>query len=79
MGNRQEAVPRIFVRMTTTLSIDGMSCKHCEQTVADALGEIPGITGVSVDHESGTATVEGEATRDELVAAVTDAGYDASV
>lgn len=78
MGNRQKVAPRIFICMTTTLSIEGMSCEHCEQTVADALADIPGVTGVSIDHEAGKATVEGEATMDELVAAVTDAGYDAS-
>ncbi|MFT4921095.1 MAG: copper chaperone [Haloarculaceae archaeon] len=64
--------------MTTTLSIDGMSCEHCEQTVSEALESVAGVTGVVVDHEAGTATVEGDADEGDLVAAVTDTGYDAS-
>jgi copper chaperone len=64
--------------MATTLSVDGMSCEHCEQTVAEALEGVAGVTGVSVDLDGGRATVEGEAAAADLVAAVEDAGYEAS-
>lgn len=64
--------------MTIALSIEGMSCEHCEQTVADALDDLPGVTSVAVDHEMGTATVEGQADERDLVAAVADAGYEAA-
>jgi copper chaperone CopZ len=64
--------------MATTLSVDGMSCEHCEQTVAEALEGVAGVTGVSVDLDGGRATVEGDAAVADLVAAVADAGYEAS-
>jgi copper chaperone CopZ len=63
--------------MTTTLTVEGMSCEHCEQSVADALHDVEGVTDVEVDREAESATVEGEADRDALVAAVDEAGYTA--
>jgi copper chaperone CopZ len=64
--------------MATTLTVEGMSCEHCEQTVAEALTEVSGVENVVVDREDEHATVEGEADTDTLVAAVESAGYDAS-
>ena len=63
--------------MTTTLTVEGMSCEHCEQSVADALSEVAGVTDVQVDREAESATVEGDADKDALVAAVDEAGYSA--
>ena len=65
--------------MSITLTVDGMSCTHCEQTVAEALADVAGVENVSVDREHARATVEGDAKTDALVAAIEDAGYDASV
>ena len=64
-------------RMTTTLTVEGMSCDHCEQSVADALSEVAGVTDVTVDHEAGAAEVAGDADVDDLVTAVDEAGYTA--
>ena len=55
-----------------------MACGHCEQTVADAIEAVSGVADVTVDRTAGRATVEGEADRNALVAAVEDAGYEAS-
>ena len=63
--------------MSTTLTVEGMSCEHCEQSVADALTELEGVTEVHVDREAESATVEGDADPEALVAAVDDAGYTA--
>jgi len=63
--------------MTTTLTVEGMSCEHCEQSVADALRDVEGVTAVSVDRQGEAATVDGDADEDALVAAVKDAGYTA--
>ncbi|WP_323675710.1 heavy metal-associated domain-containing protein [Halorubellus sp. PRR65] len=64
--------------MTTDLTVTGMSCEHCEQTVEDALADVDGVTDASADNEADTVTVEGDADVDALVAAVEDAGYDAT-
>jgi copper chaperone CopZ len=64
--------------MTLTVTVTGMSCEHCEQTVEEALLAVPGVESASADNEAETATVEGAAAVEDLVAAVEDAGYDAS-
>lgn len=64
--------------MTTTISVEGMSCEHCEQTVEDALEGVDGVAAASADRDSASATVEGTVDTTALVDAVVDAGYDAS-
>jgi copper chaperone CopZ len=63
--------------MSTTLTVEGMSCEHCEQRVIDALNGVEGVTDVSVDREAESAAVAGDAEASELVAAVDEAGYTA--
>jgi copper chaperone CopZ len=64
--------------MSQTITVEGMSCEHCEQSVEEALTGLDGVTAASADRETGSATVEGDADVDSLVTAVEDAGYDAS-
>lgn len=64
--------------MSTTITVTGMTCEHCEGRVEDALAGVPGVTDARADREADTATIEGEAETDALVAAVEEAGYDAS-
>lgn len=63
--------------MATTITVEGMSCGHCEQTVEEALAGVPGVTGVTVDREENRASVEGDVNTAALVGAVEDAGYSA--
>lgn len=64
--------------MTQTITVEGMTCGHCEQTVEEALEDVDGVTEASADRDAESVTVEGSAGTDVLVDAVTDAGYDAS-
>ena len=64
--------------MTITLTVTGMSCGHCEQTVEEALESIDGVESATADNEADEAVVEGDAPVADLVAAVEDAGYEAS-
>jgi copper chaperone CopZ len=64
--------------MTTTITVEGMSCGHCEQTVEEALRGISGVTDATADREIETATVDGDADVTALVEAVEEAGYTAS-
>lgn len=62
------------------LAIKGMSCGHCVRAVSSALAAVPGVQVKDV--RIGSATVEvasGAAMPDDLVRAVDDAGYEASV
>ncbi|WP_435079944.1 heavy-metal-associated domain-containing protein [Halococcus sp. AFM35] len=65
--------------MTTTITVEGMSCDHCEQTIEEALQGVSGVSNVRADRDSERATIEGTSDNDALVRAVEDAGYDASV
>lgn len=63
--------------MTTTITVEDMSCEHCERTVTDALQGVSGVTDASVDREAEQASVDGDADVSALVEAVEDAGYTA--
>lgn len=64
--------------MTVRLKIEGMTCNHCVEAVRRALAAVPGVTRVlEVDRNSGTASVEGEASVADLIAAVEEEGYTA--
>ncbi|WP_336001087.1 CopZ family metallochaperone [Halorientalis halophila] len=65
--------------MTTTITVEGMTCGHCEQTVEEALQGVSGVTAVTVDREEERASVDGDADATALVEAVEDAGYTAHV
>ncbi len=62
--------------MTRVLTVEGMSCGHCEASVEEAIESLPGVTSVEADHESDTVTVDGDVDDDELRAAVAEAGYE---
>lgn len=64
--------------MTTKLTVTGMSCGGCESAVVEALEGVDGVRSASADSEANAATVEGDAEPGALVAAVENAGYDAS-
>ncbi|ELZ19230.1 CopZ family metallochaperone [Natrinema limicola] len=64
--------------MSQTITVEGMSCEHCEQSVEDALEDVQGVQSVDVDRDAAQATVEGDAATQDLVNAVDEAGYDAS-
>ena len=64
----------------TRLNIDGMSCMHCVKTVTGALAAVTGVEGTpEVTLDPGSALIEGNASPEELIAAVKEAGYQASL
>lgn len=64
--------------MTTKLTVTGMSCGGCEANVEEAVKSVAGVTEAKADRETDSVTVEGDADVSELVAAVENAGYEAS-
>ena len=62
--------------MTTTISIEGMMCAHCQAHVEKALKEVAGVTEVTVSLENKNAVVIGDASAETLKQAVVDAGYE---
>ncbi len=61
---------------TTTITISGMSCGHCETAVRKALAGVAGVTVHDVKIGAATITVETPATLAAAEAAIADAGYD---
>ncbi|EGM79216.1 copper/silver-translocating P-type ATPase [Rheinheimera sp. A13L] len=62
------------------LSISGMSCASCVGRIEKALAKVSGVQQASVNLATETATIQGESlTSQLLIAAVEQAGYQASV
>jgi copper chaperone CopZ len=61
------------------LSVDGMSCTGCEETVTNAVKQVNGVRRVDADHETGNVEVTAENSDDaEIRQAIHDAGFDVS-
>ena len=62
------------------LNVSGMTCNHCVMHVTKALNAVSGVDRVAeVSLDRGEALVEGGADADELITAVKQAGYEASL
>ena len=55
-----------------------MSCAACSSRVEKAVSKVPGVTSCSVSLLTNSMGVEGTASEQEIIKAVTDAGYGAS-
>lgn len=60
-------------------TVTGMSCAACSACVEKAVSKVPGVTSCSVSLLTNSMGVEGNATDQEIIKAVVDAGYGASV
>ncbi|GAB2917677.1 heavy-metal-associated domain-containing protein [Rhodococcus aerolatus] len=61
--------------MSTTYTVTGMTCEHCVASVTEEVDELDGASVVSVDLDSGALVVDGDVPRDQIQAAVQEAGY----
>ncbi|MBB4930724.1 copper ion binding protein [Lipingzhangella halophila] len=63
---------------STTITVAGMSCGHCVNSVKEEVGALPGVQSIEVDLESGRVTVDSSAPLpdEQLRAAIDEAGYD---
>jgi Cu+-exporting ATPase len=68
------------VSTTAEIAIGGMTCASCVRRVEKALAKVPGVEQVSVNLATEKATVHADTSvsREQLVAAVTKAGYEAT-
>ncbi|WP_055085623.1 heavy-metal-associated domain-containing protein [Kocuria salsicia] len=59
--------------------VTGMTCGHCEMSVREEVGEIPGVTDIEVSAQTGKLVVSGSGEIDDaqVLAAVQEAGYSA--
>jgi copper chaperone len=64
---------------TTVLHVEGMSCEHCVKAVTKAVTALGGVSGVQVDLQGKTVTVEHDpagTTLAQMKEAIEDQGYD---
>ena len=62
-----------------TISVPEIHCGHCKASIEGALSPLEGVETATVDIESRTVAVdydESAITRDDLVAAIVEQGYD---
>ncbi|RJX22558.1 MAG: copper-translocating P-type ATPase [Desulforudis sp.] len=67
---------------TLNLKVEGVSCASCVRRIEQALSRVPGVLNASVNFATEKATVTydpGQVTDQELVKAVSEAGYKASL
>ncbi len=70
------AVPGVWAQSnqeTIVLNVEGMDEQRCEDAVGSLLDGVPGVSWVTVDHETDRVTIEfdpGKATAEELAAAI---------
>ena len=62
--------------MQTIIKVEGMMCTHCKAMVEKVCKAVPGTQDAVVDLQAKTVTVTGNADREALVKAITDAGYE---
>lgn len=57
--------------------VQGMTCGHCVASVTEELTELTGVESVDVELETGRVTITSstELPREDVEAAVTEAGY----
>ena len=59
--------------------VTGMSCAACQARVEKAVGQVPGVSSVSVSLLTNSMGVEGNAPQEAIIRAVEAAGYGASL
>lgn len=64
---------------TSEYVVTGMSCGGCEASVREAVSQLPDVTDVQVNAQSGRLTVSADEQVDDttVIAAVDEAGYTA--
>ena len=65
--------------MEKTYKINGMNCAHCKASVEKAISGIRGVEKVEVNLKEGMATVSGEHKDEEIIEAVTLAGFEIEI
>jgi len=64
----------------TVIKVGGMSCQGCVKNISGVLGALAGVASAEVSLEAGEARVVYDAqavSREALVGAIEDAGFDA--
>jgi copper chaperone len=64
---------------TITLSVEGMSCNHCVNSIEGALGKLPGVESAKVDLSAKQVSVTYDDTKvsvEKIKETIEDQGYE---
>ncbi|WP_231731165.1 heavy-metal-associated domain-containing protein [Lampropedia cohaerens] len=64
--------------VSKTIKVQGMTCEHCVNAVQKAILKLDNTAKVNVDLKTGLVSVDTMQPRETLIAAVKDAGYEAT-
>ncbi|MDQ6728107.1 MAG: cation transporter [Actinomycetota bacterium] len=62
--------------MISTWVVSDVTCGHCKAAIEGEVAKLPGVERVDVDVDTKRVTVEGDVARDDVVAAIVEAGYE---
>ena len=64
---------------TSEYHVTGMTCGHCEMSVREEVGTLPGVQEIEVSHQTGKLVITSAEPLDDaaVIAAVDEAGYQA--
>ncbi|HEY5584623.1 MAG TPA: copper chaperone CopZ [Ruminiclostridium sp.] len=68
-----------MAKQSINITVEGMSCSHCENSIKKAVGALDGVDLVSVDLGSKKVTVEfdpGKVNDKTIIDTIEDQGYD---
>ena len=68
--------------VSVQLVVDGMHCESCSEAITAEVRRLDGVAGCTVDHVSGSASVQYDPKRvkpPQMVAAIDRLGYEAAV
>jgi copper chaperone CopZ len=72
-------VPDVIQASGVVMSVEGLGCPMCAESIAVSLKNVDGVTGSKVNLDDGTVDVEfapaAEVSRSALARAVTDGGF----
>lgn len=68
-----------MAKVTTVLNVEGMSCRHCVNTINKAVGGLKGVDKVSADLKGKTVSVDynqDQVGLDQIKEVIEDQGYE---
>jgi copper chaperone len=74
-----DAAASALASKTVTLSVEGMTCTGCENTIQEAVTKIDGVTAIKASHLDSTAVVTFDPSKTSIAdigSAITEAGYE---
>lgn len=64
---------------TRTYKVQNMKCGGCVAAATSVVEKLPGVESAEIDLDSASGTITGDIAPEQIIAALTEAGYPASL